>query len=108
MQPARNRLPNSHALPALGDRVVLNITDALICQYEGEERGLLHYFAMLAQLRFSADPVALDALSVQELELQRQAAKATPVPPNLDLLNNAALLELGVCDVKKMNVRILK
>ena len=101
-------VPELYALPALGDRVVLNITDALICQYEGEERGLLHYSAMLAQLRFSTDPVALDALSVQELELQRQAAKATPVPPNLDLLNNAALLELGVCDVKKMNVRILK
>jgi hypothetical protein len=101
-------VPELYALPALGDRVVLNITDALICQYEGEERGLLHYSAMLGQLRFSTDPVALDALSVQELELQRQAAKATPVQPNLDLLNNAALLELGVCDVKKMDVRILR
>ena len=101
-------VPEIYALPSLGDRVVLNITDALICQYEGEERGLLHYSAMLNQIRFSTDPVALDALSVQELELQRQSAKATPVHPNLELLSNAALLELGVCDVKKIDVRVLR
>jgi hypothetical protein len=101
-------VPEIYALPSLGDRVVLNITDALICQYEGEERGLLHYSATLNQLRFSTDPVALDALSVQELELQRQAARATPVHPNLDLLSNAALLELGVCDVKKIDMRVLR
>jgi len=101
-------VPEIYALPALGDRVVLNITDALICQYEGGERGLLHYSTILSQLRFSTDPLALDALSVQELELQRQAAKATAVQPNLELLNNAALLELGVSDVKRMDVRMLK
>ena len=101
-------IPEIYALPTLGDRVVLNITDALICQYEGEERGLLHYSAVLNQLRFSTDPVALDALSVQELELQRQAAKATPVHASPDLLPNAALLELGVCDLKKIEVRMLR
>jgi len=101
-------VPEIYALPVLGDRVVLNITDALICQYEGGERGLLHYSALLNELRFSTDPVALDALSVQELELQRQAAKASPVHPDLDLLSNATLLELGVSDVKKIEVRVLR
>ena len=101
-------VPEIYALPVLGDRVVLNITDALICQYEGGERGLLHYSALLNELRFSTDPVALDALSVQELELQRQAAKASPVHPDLDLLSNATLLELGVSDVNKIEVRVLR
>ena len=95
-------VPEIYALPAVGDRVVLNIVDALICQYEGGEHGLLHYSAVLNQLRFSLDPVALDVLSVRELDQQRRAAKAPNVRPNLDLYNNAALLELGVSDPKKI------
>src|SRR6185369_5874128 len=31
-------VPEIYALPSIGDRVVLNITDALICQYHGEQR----------------------------------------------------------------------
>ena len=97
-------VPEIYALPALSDRVVLNIVDALICQYEGEERSLLHYSAPLNQLRFSRDPVALDALSIQELDAQRLAAKAPPVKANLDLFGNAELLELGVSNLKKIQV----
>ena len=84
--------------------MVLNIVDALICQYEGEERSLLHYSVMLNQLRFSADPVALDVLSLQELERQRQRARAPSAKPNLELYTNASLLELGVSDLKKIQV----
>ena len=58
-------VPEIYALTNLSDHVVLNITDALICQYEGGERGLLHYSTTLNQLRFSRDPVALDVLSIQ-------------------------------------------
>ncbi|MGD0259425.1 MAG: DUF362 domain-containing protein [Verrucomicrobiota bacterium] len=93
-----------YSLPALSDHVVLNITDALICQYEGGERGLLHYSATLNQLRFSRDPVALDVLSIQELDRQRQAAHAPPVKPNLKVYSNAALLQLGVDDLKSIQV----
>jgi hypothetical protein len=100
-------IPEIYALPALGDRVVLNITDALICQYEGGERGLLHYSIMLNQLRFSRDPVALDVLSLQELDRQRQAAHAPAVKPNLQLYSNAALLQLGVDDLKRIQVDTL-
>jgi hypothetical protein len=95
-------VPEIYALPVLGDRVVLNIVDALICQYEGEERSLLHYSTILNQLRFSRDPVALDALSIHELDRQRQLAQAPPVKANLDLYSNASLLELGVSDLKRI------
>jgi hypothetical protein len=101
-------VPEIYNLTNLNDRVVLNITDALICQYEGGERGLLHYSAALNQLRFSRDPVALDVLSLQELEQQRQSAQAPKVKPNQELYNNAALLELGVSDLKKIVVESLK
>ena len=100
-------IPEIYSLQALSDHVVLNITDALICQYEGGERGLLHYSATLNQLRFSLDPVALDVLSIQELDRQRKAAHAPTVKPNLKLYSIAALLQLGVDDLKRIQVDTL-
>ena len=58
-------VPEIYALPALGDRVVLNITDALIGQYAGGDKGLLQYSEVPNQLWFSRDPVALDTLAVE-------------------------------------------
>ncbi len=97
-------IPEIYSLPALSDHVVLNITDALICQYEGGERGLLHYSATLNELRFSRDPVALDVLSIRELERQRKMAQAPAVRPNVKLYNNAALLQLGTDDLRRIQV----
>jgi hypothetical protein len=97
-------IPEIYALPALSDHVVLSITDALICQYEGDERALLHYAVELNQIRFSRDPVALDVLSIQELNRQRQLANAPTVTPNLKLYSNAALLQLGTDDLSRIEV----
>lgn len=101
-------VPEIYALPALSDHVVLNIVDALICQYEGSERSLLHYSTELNELRFSRDPVALDVLSLKELEKQRQAAGAPAPKPNLELYSNASLLELGISDLKRIDLEVLK
>jgi Domain of unknown function (DUF362) len=101
-------IPEIYNLPSLSDHVVLNLVDALICQYEGGERGLLHYSATLNQIRFSRDPVALDVLSIQELAHQREAAKAPAVKPMLELYQNAALLELGVSDAKRIQVDLVR
>jgi hypothetical protein len=101
-------IPEIYALPALSDHVVLNITDALICQYLGEERSLLHYSAILNELRFSRDPVALDVLSLQELARQRELAGVHEAKANTDLFNNAALLELGVANPTNIDVIKIK
>ena len=101
-------VPEICALPVLGDRVVLNITDALICQYEGGQRGLLHYSTMLNQLRFSRDPVALDVLSIKELDAQRRKSKAPNFRPNVELYRNAALLEIGIADPARIKVETLR
>jgi hypothetical protein len=101
-------VPELYALPELGDRVVLNITDALLCQYEGGQRGLLHYSVMLNQLRFSHDPVALDALSLKELDAQRRRTKAPMLRPNVELYRNATLLELGVSDPSLIRIETLR
>jgi hypothetical protein len=100
-------VPEIYALPALGDRVALNIVDALVCQYQGEHMSRLHDSVALNQLRFSTDPVALDVLSVQEINAQRvRAALALASRTNrLDLYRNAALLELGSADVNRIELR---
>jgi hypothetical protein len=101
-------VPEIYALPSLNDRVVLNIVDALISQYEGGERGMLHYSTVLNELRFSFDPVALDVLSIQELEQQRKSAGALKLTPHMEIYKNASLLELGVSDPTKINIERLR
>ncbi|HTA94654.1 MAG TPA: hypothetical protein VK769_00875 [Verrucomicrobiae bacterium] len=101
-------VPEIYALPALGDRVALDITDALIGQYEGSSRGLLQYSFVLDQLWFSRDPVALDTLAIKELEHERRALDAPEFKPNLELYANAALLQLGVNDTNKIQIEKLR
>lgn len=57
-------VPEIHAKRELSDHVVLNITDALIGQYQGEQTSLLHYSVELNQIWPSKDPVALDVLAI--------------------------------------------
>lgn len=97
-------VPEIYALQSLGDKVVLNITDALLCQYQGEQRSLLHYSAALNQIWFSKDPVALDVLAIGELDRQRQFAKIPSKKIDLEIYQNASLLELGVSDPKSIQI----
>ena len=101
-------LPEIYALPALSDRVVMNIVDALICQYEGGERGLLHYSTVINEIRFSKDPIALDVLSIQELDRQRQLSGTARAKSSMELYDLAAFLELGVNDPKRIDVETLR
>src|SRR6185436_17973167 len=87
-------VPEIYAVKEVGDRVVLNIVDALVCQYQGEQRGLLHYSKALNEIRLSKDPVALDVLSLNELDRQRLAAKMASPTNSFELFQNASLLEL--------------
>jgi hypothetical protein len=101
-------VPEIYALPALGDRVALDITDALLGQYEGSSRGLLQYSFVLDQLWFSRDPVALDTLAIKELEHERRALDAPEFKPHLELYANSALLQLGVNETNKIRVEKIK
>lgn len=95
-------VPEIFALPQLGDKVALCVVDALICQYQGEQLPLLHYSAHKNQVWMSKDPVALDALSIREIERQRQAAKVPSPRLNWDLYQNASLLQLGIQDPRQI------
>ena len=89
---------------AVGDHVVLNITDALIGQYEGGASVLLHYSTVLNQLWFSRDPVALDTLAIRELDRERRATGDWSFPPDLEIYTNAVLLQLGVNDPSQIQI----
>lgn len=97
-------VPDLYALPEISDRVVLNISDALICQYEGGQRDLLHYSKVMNELRFSRDPVALDVLALQDIEQSRNKEGRPSKPFNSELYKNAALIELGIADLKRIDV----
>lgn len=95
-------LPELFGQPQIADKGVLYITDALICQYQGEQRSLLHYSVPLNQIWFSKDPVALDSLGVLELERQRDIAQVPQPKLNRELYANAELLELGLSNLKRI------
>jgi hypothetical protein len=95
-------VPEIIALPEIGDRVVLNVVDALICQYEGEQRSLLHYSTVLNQIRLGLDPVAMDILSAREVQRQRKKTGRPAGRINQELFDNAALLELGTQDERRL------
>ena len=97
-------VPDICALDVLGDRVVLNMTDALIAQYAGEDRSHLHYATILNQLRFSTDPVALDVLSIEELARQRELNHVPSVKMDMSLYQNASSVWIGVSDLTKIQV----
>lgn len=101
-------IPEINALPSVGDRVVLNITDALIGQYEGGDSVLLHYSTVLNQIWFSHDPVALDTLAIKELDRERQTFDVPGFPANLEIYTNAVLLQLGINDPSKIQVQKIK
>jgi hypothetical protein len=103
-------VPEIYAMAELGDHVVLNIVDALIAQYQGEHVGRLHYSTALNQIRLGTDPVALDVLSIQELDHQRQL-KGTPTTTAtnvIDLYRIASVLEIGVSDPRLIQVETIR
>ena len=97
-------VPDILALDVLYDRLTLHIVDALICQYQGEERQLLHYSTALNELWASRDPVAVDVLAIEELERQRRAAMVASAKPSLKLYQNASLVWLGVSNPRQIDV----
>lgn len=103
-------VPEIYAQEPLLDKVVLHVVDALLAQYQGESQTLLHYTRPMNELRFSRDPVALDLLSLKDLESLRrvnQIITSTNTSAIYQKLyqENAALLELGIADPNKVVIQ---
>ncbi len=97
-------LPEIYALPLIGDRVVLNVTDALLCQYQGGPEGYLQFSLVRNELWFGQDPVALDTMALKELMLQRRLLSEPPMPSNFAIYTNAVLLQLGVNNPSQIQI----
>lgn len=97
-------VPEIYGLTNIADRVAINIVDALIGQYEGQQRSLLHYSSTPNELRFGTDPVALDVLSIEELNRARNLAGVAMSTNVVELYSNARLLELGSDDARRIEV----
>jgi hypothetical protein len=98
-------VPDICALDDLMPRVVLGVSDALICQYRGEDQPMLHYALALNELRFSRDLVALDALALDDVTRARAGVKYEgEKPPKTELYLNAELIDLGISDLKRIQV----
>jgi hypothetical protein len=97
-------LPELYALPSIGDRVVLNITDALLGQYQGGPANYLQYSVILQQLWFSRDPVALDTLALKELGRERKVVSAPELYSNFEIYTNATLLQLGISNPARIQI----
>ena len=100
-----------YAMEEVGDRVVLCITDALLCQYRGQNNGFLHYSKPLNELMFSFDPVALDWMSLKTMLDIRNSIDGVNQslsvfsPSGKTLCENAILLELGNGHESKLQIR---
>lgn len=101
-------VPEIYAMRPLSDHVALNITDALISQYLGEQKSLLHHAVELNQIWISNDPVALDTLAIEEMDRERQAKNFESHGDNPELFQNAALLQLGIEDPAKIKLEVVK
>jgi hypothetical protein len=97
-------LPEIDALPLIGDRVALLVTDALLEQYQGGPAGYLQFSTVRNELWLGNDPVALDTLALKELMLQRRELNAPPMPANYAIYTNAVLLQLGVNDPSRIQI----
>ena len=97
-------LPEIAALPAIGDRVALYVTDALLLQFEGGPEGYLQFSTVRNELWFSRDPVALDTMALKELMLERRLLNSPRMPSNFAIYTNAVLLQLGIDDPARIQI----
>lgn len=99
-------VPEIIALDDIFPRIAFGVSDALICQYRGEEATRLHNATMLNALRFSRDPVALDVLAIVDIEKARGRLPDTSEPRTRSkIYSNAEELELGVSDLGRIDVK---
>lgn len=92
------------ALPAVREKLVLNIMDALIGGYAGGPAFKPQYSWHPGVLYFSRDPVAVDSVCLQLLETKRREAKIPPIGSLAGHITTAARLGLGQSDTNNIEL----
>jgi uncharacterized protein (DUF362 family) len=91
-------------MPALRGKVVLNVMDGLIAGYAGGLGFKPQYSWNYSALYFSTDPVAIDSLCVDVLEVKGRDAKVPPIRPLATHITTATRLGLGQSDPAKIDL----
>jgi hypothetical protein len=83
----------------VGPKVVLNIMDGLVAQYAGGPQSQPNFAIHHATIMASKDPVAIDALTVRQIEEWRARAHMKPIAPLAQHVQAAGQLRIGNAEV---------
>ena len=88
-----------YRMPVIGGKVVLNIMDGLVAQYAGGPQSQPNFAVHHATILASKDPVAIDALTVRQIEEWRDRARLLPIAPIAQHVQAAGQLRIGNAEV---------
>jgi uncharacterized protein (DUF362 family) len=88
-----------YRMPIVGQKVVLNIMDGLVAQYAGGPRPEPNFAVHHATILASKDPVAIDALTVRQLEEWRAKTHFAPIAPLAQHVQAAGQIGIGNAEV---------
>jgi uncharacterized protein (DUF362 family) len=88
-----------YRMPIIGPKVVLNIMDGLVAQYAGGPQSQPNFAVHHAMIMASKDPVAIDALTVRQIEEWRAKARLAPIAPLAQHVQAAGQLRIGNAEV---------
>ena len=100
-------IPEMFSDPAVGGKVVLNITDGLVAQLAGGPVFQPFYARHHATLYASKDAVALDAVTLRYLELWRTQAQLPLIKDAAAHVHNAGDIGLGNFAPEKIDLHKL-
>jgi uncharacterized protein (DUF362 family) len=83
------------SLPAIRDKLILNVMDALVAGYAGGPGFKPQFSWPHGALYFSQDPVAIDSLGLELLEARRRAANVPAIGERANHVRSAAAAGLG-------------
>jgi hypothetical protein len=97
-------IPEAYADPRIGDKVVFQVMDGLIALYAGAPFGDANYAVHYGTLYASKDPVAMDAVALQQIDQWRIRAQMEPAAKGAKYLQTALTYGLGNADLNKIEV----
>ncbi|HUJ11037.1 MAG TPA: DUF362 domain-containing protein [Verrucomicrobiae bacterium] len=109
----RFEMPGQHGDPMIADicamqpirsKLVLNVMDGLIAGYAGGPGFKPQYSWNYGALYFGSDPVAIDSLCVQELDVRRRDANVPVIGSLANHIATAARLGLGENERAKVDL----
>ena len=93
-------------LPAIREKLVLNIMDALIPGFAGGPAFKPQYSWPFGGIYFSRDPVAIDVLGLEAIEAQRKVANVPAIATAASHISTAGLAGLG--ETNRANIEVIE